>query len=396
MLFSHDWTVNDPLAQGDGLGPVYNATSCAECHSLGGTGGGGHTNHNVTVYGLVHPHPRGLPQSGVVHQKAVARTLQETLDLVHPSLPHRPSIPLSVLTDRKAPRLRDVVITQRNTPALFGAGLLDGISDDVIIASERAHSAAARLVGLAGARDRKIKGRVARLADGSIGRFGWKLEFASLGSFVKAACANELGLSNPGRPQATPLGKLDYQPKGVDLTEEQCTMMTEFIRSLPRPVEAAPDDRHVAAIAGVGKDLFRSIGCADCHSESLGNVNGCYSDMLLHDLGADLESSSGGYDTVPSPPVPNERFSPLAQPSPLEWRTAPLWGVADSAPYLHDGRASTLDAAITAHRGEAEDVTARFNLLSEQQRHAILTFLQTLKAPAADSGAPYPSVLAAR
>ncbi len=102
--------------------------------------------------------------------------------------------------------------------------MIDSISDDAIIAHQREHSTAARLVGLNGARDSKIRGRVARLGDGRIGRFGWKLEFATLTDFVKAACANELGLSNPGRPQATPLGKPGYQSKsaGVDLTDEQC------------------------------------------------------------------------------------------------------------------------------------------------------------------------------
>ena len=332
QLFTHPWTEHDPLTKGDGLGPVFNATSCAECHSQGGTGGGGPVDKNVTVYGLFKPHPQGLAQSGVVHQHAVSSALQETLSQVHPSLPRQPSLPLAVLTDRKRPRSTEVVITERNTPALFGDGQIDTIADDAIIAHQREHSAAARLVGLNGARDAKVEGRVARLSDGRIGRFGWKLEFATLADFVKAACANELGLSNPGRPQATPLGKPDYKAEGVDLTDEQCALMTDFIRSLPAPKEAVPEHAELAAIANAGKSLFRSTGCADCHAESLGQVKGLYSDMLLHDMGAELESTSGYYGSiVPSPAIPNDKFPESQQPSPGEWRTAPLWGVADSA-----------------------------------------------------------------
>ena len=81
----------------------------------------------MTVYGLVGDAPQGMPLSGVVHQKAVSPEFQETLDLVHPGLPHAPSIPLTELIDRARPRSPDVVITQRNTPALFGDGLIDAI-----------------------------------------------------------------------------------------------------------------------------------------------------------------------------------------------------------------------------------------------------------------------------
>src|SRR3954468_4517184 len=239
-LFNHEWTPGDPLAKGDGLGPVFNARSCAECHHQGGAGGGGRAEKNVTVYGLATADTHGLPRAGVVHQKAVGPEFQETLNMVHPGLPHEPSIPLSILTDRTRPRLPDVVVTQRNTPALFGDGLIDAISDEALLSHQREHSAAARLVGLNGARDGRVRGRVARLADGRIGRFGWKLEFATLNDFVKAACANELGLSNPERPQATPLGKRDYAQPGTDLTDEQCAMMTDFIRDLPTPRQVIP------------------------------------------------------------------------------------------------------------------------------------------------------------
>jgi CxxC motif-containing protein (DUF1111 family) len=381
VLFNHEWTPNDRLTKGDGIGPVFNARSCAECHSQGGPGGGGPVDKNVTVYGLATADTHGIPASGVVHQRAVKPEFQETLDLVHKALPHQPSIPLSELTDRRRARPTGVVVTQRNTPALFGAGSIDAISDDALIAHQREHSDAARLVGLNGARDPKVRGRVARLADGRVGRFGWKSEFATLGDFVKAACANELGLSNPGRPQATPLGKPGYRPKGEDLTEAQCVLMTDFVRALPEPQSVWPADPKAASVARHGEALFRKIGCADCHSESLGSLAGLYSDMLLHDMGVELESSTGYYGSILPPTVRNDKFVESEQPTPGEWRTAPLWGVADSGPYLHDGRAANLSEAILLHGGEASNGAARFKDLPAKDQDALIAFLKTLRAP---------------
>ncbi len=384
-LFSHEWTAKDPLTKGDGLGPVFNAKSCVECHSQGGPGGGGPIDKNVTVFGMVGD-AGGLPLSGVVHQQAVGPEFQETLSLLRPGLPKVPSIPLPELVDRRRPRPTDIVITQRNTPALFGDGLIDIVSDETLISHQREHSAAARIVGLNGAKDPKVRGRIARLADGRVGRFGWKLEFASLNDFVKAACANELGLSNPGRSQATPLGKPGYQQPGTDLTDAQCLLMTDFIRGLPAPTREIPTDAVGAAQVDRGRTLFTEIGCADCHTEDLGPVKGIYSDNLLHDMGVELESSTGYYGAIiPQPSVRNDKFAVSEQPTPGEWRTAPLWGVADSGPYLHDGRAATFEAAIELHGGEAIDVAARFKQASPADHEAIVAFLKTMKAPRVDT-----------
>jgi CxxC motif-containing protein (DUF1111 family) len=385
-LFDHEWRPGDPLARGDGLGPVFNAHSCVECHRQGGAGGGGPLENNVTVYGLATADTHGIPRAGVVHQQAISPSFQERLDQVHKVLPHAPSIPLGELTDRKRPVLSEVVVTQRNTPALFGDGLIDAVPDDTLVAQERAHSTAARIAGLSSARDAKVRGRVSRLADGRIGRFGWKLEFASLNDFVKAACANELGLANPNQPQATPLGQLAYKGKGEDLTDEQCGLMADFIRALPAPSEVAPTESHESTLARTGRTLFQSIGCADCHTESVGPAVGIYSDLLLHDMGIDLEATTGYRQSdcnvlLPAPNVRNDKFAASQQPTPAEWRTAPLWGVADSAPYLHDGRAATLEAAIELHGGEAVDVTATFQALPPDQRAALVAFLKTLRAP---------------
>ena len=381
-LFNHDWTVGDPLSSGDGLGPVFNATSCVACHSQGGPGGGGPVEHNVTVYGLspaVLPKDRPIPPIGVVHSHAIKPEFQERLNHVLPGLPGTPSVPLAQLTDRSRVLFpAGVSVTQRNTPALFGDGLLDAVPEEALHAEQRRNSDLVRLVGLGRAKDSKIRGRVARLPNGRIGRFGWKAEFASLDDFVRAACANELGLSNPARAQATSLAKRDYQAKGVDLSDAQCVLIGDFLRDLPAPVQAVPTGPERKAHVENGAKQFEAIGCADCHRPDLGPIQGFYSNLLLHDMGTDLASSTGYYGEPPARPGSSgENAPPVAN----EWRTPPLWGVADSAPYLHDGRADTLEKAITLHAGEASDVSARFSALPQPDQADLLAFLGTLRAP---------------
>jgi CxxC motif-containing protein (DUF1111 family) len=381
-LFNHEWKPKDKLSGGDGLGPVFNARSCLECHNQGGPGGGGPVDMNVTVYGLtpgVKPATPGIAPIGVVHFKATEPKFQETLSQVLGGLPGTPRIELPVLVDRSFRAPTGVSVTQRNTPALFGDGLLDVIPEDSLHAEQRRNSTAARLVGMSKAKDPNIRGRVARLPDGRLGRFGWKAEFATLNEFVKAACANELGLSNPGRPQATPFAAQTYKPSGTDLTDAQCQDMTDFISSLEQPSQVKPYDPALRAHVDNGEKAFASIGCADCHTPDLGPIKGFYSNLLLHDMGADLASSTGYYGEAPAAPSPSPGGTPI--PVASEWKTPPLWGVADSAPYLHDGRAKTLDAAIIAHAGEAKGVVANYNNLKQADRDDVVEFLKTLRSP---------------
>jgi CxxC motif-containing protein (DUF1111 family) len=372
-LFNHQWKVNDPLANGgDGLGPVFNADSCVACHNQGGVGGAGAIEHNVTAF-IVQNKGEEKAREGVVHSFALTG-FQETLSQVHSTLPNQPRLTLDRLTNlsgRHCDVLRfppGVHISQRNTPALFGAKLIDEISDRDIIANERKE----RLNwGLAPSDNETAPvGRAHRLADGHIGRFGWKAQTPTLSEFVQAACANELGLSNPGHPQPTPLGKPTYQQRGMDLTLDQCNQLTAFVASLPRPREIESTSPH-------GKQLFADIGCANCHTPNLGSADGIYSDLLLHRMGQPLQG--GGSYGQPPPEDPNSKphDGPLAD----EWRTPPLWGVADSAPYLHDGRANTLQDAIRLHGGQAARAAHRFASLPPLEQTQLIAFLKTLRAP---------------
>lgn len=384
VLFSHEWKEKDPLSPGgDGLGPVYNAKSCVACHKQGGVGGSGGLPHNVTTFLAKPTKPNEKPREGVVH--AFATRFQESLAQVDPMLPAlvRPTLAQLVSLPGSnqhclAPSFpRNVHVSQRNTPALFGSKQIDELPERVIIARERMEQLKWGLSPAQG--EAAPVGRVSRLANGKIGRFGWKAQSASLSDFVQAACANELGLGNPGQPQPRPLGAPNYQPPGLDLTLDQCDQLTAFCASLPPPVERMGKEGFASFPERVeaGKSLFATAGCADCHTPDLGPVRGVYSDLLLHRMGQQLEG--GGSYGAPPPPLPD--FSPGDGPLPDEWRTPPLWGVADSAPYMHDGRAATLEQAIELHAGQAARAARAFAEMKPGEKQELVAFLKTLRAP---------------
>jgi len=193
---------------------------------------------------------------------------------------------------------------------------------------------------------------------------------------VQAACANELGLSNPGQAQPAPLTGKEYFSPGLDLTQKQCEQMTAFVASLPRPVERVPQDAQGRDSIARGRQYFSNVGCADCHVPNMGSVEGVYSDFLLHRMGTELEGG-GSYFSPPPGSLP----SPGTDPLPDEWRTPPLWGVADSAPYMHDGRSATLLDAIRMHGGQGKDSAIRFQNLGLQRQEDLVRFLESLRAP---------------
>jgi CxxC motif-containing protein (DUF1111 family) len=353
------------------------------CHRQAAPGGGGPVENNVTVFTRVSKASHEATQ-GVVHANATEADFRESLSNVAAKFPPTsrpvladllPSGTKGCISPPKIGVVPGVDITQRNTPALFGANLIDAIPDRIIIANERKQ----RLKwGLSDSdTDDFPVGRAIRLAEGKVGKFGWKAHVGSLSEFVRVACANELGLGNPAQAQPVSLSKSDYRPRGLDLTNEQCDQITAFVASLAKPREIVPASPEEAKRAASGKKTFAAIGCADCHSPDLGDVKGIYSDLLLHRMGSTLVG--GGTYGDPPPELPN--FVEGGGPQPSEWRTPPLWGVADSAPYLHDGRAATLEDAIKLHAGQATKSAERFSELSLDQRDELIEFLNTLRAP---------------
>jgi len=390
VLFKHVWTEKDPLCNGgDGLGPVFNDVSCVACHNQGGVGGAGALPHNVTTFTVRPRGPAEQAREGVVHAKATEPKFLESLRLVDGQLPDTSIVSLSLLVQLPTNRPdnhclqgrfpRGVHVSQRNTPALWGAKLIDDLPDRVLIAAERKQKLKH---GLAPAESEQVPvGRALRLADGRIGKFGWKAQTASLNDFVRAACANELGLGNPTQGQPKSMRNPGYRPAKLDLTDEQCNQITAFVASLPRPEQRLPEDSIHRQQANLGEKMFHKVGCAECHVPNLGSVEGLYSDLLLHKMGEPLEGG-GSYN---EPPIPDPSKPDGDAPSPGEWRTPPLWGVGDSAPYLHDGRAATLEEAIKLHGGQAAKSAVRFAGLSAHEKAALLGFLNSLRAPAAQA-----------
>lgn len=341
-LFVGDFT----LAQG--LGPLFNAVSCASCHNAPSIGGMGTEGLGVVVRvgrttdGKFDPlEDQGGPLARVhsVAELGVPCSL-------------RPGVPAEA-----------TITSVRNAPALFGLGVVDAIPDEVIAAG-------------AVARGDGVHGRVHLVQDGAgrerVGRFGWKADIATLEQFVGHAFRNEHGITNPLAPDdLLPLGALPGANEvtalcgGTAATLEddgtKVAAVTSFVAALPalRPREGeAPELVHRGAL------VFGATGCIACHTASLGSNAGAarlYSDLLLHDMGPALDDG-----------VPQE------QAGGRDWRTTPLWGLGSRTRYLHDGRARSIRAAILAHGGEAAVAGQRFRDLSAESRDALMAFLEAL------------------
>ncbi len=384
-LFEHEWQPHDAMASGDGLGPVFNARSCVDCHSQGGVGGGGDISHNVRAFEAAPTKEKPEPESGLVHHFAVENRFLEgrgELRVLFPLVTRVATVSGGCGYFSTFRRNFDPVRTESvNSTALFGAGWIDRIAPAAI--SHQSLKVSMARVGreLSSNFSGVVPGRYRVLPDGRVGKFGWKAQFATLEEFVAAACANEIGLGNPRRNQAKPLGFKTYPQVAPDLDSRQFNALVAFVDTLPRPTERTPDSPSLAHRAEAGKALFNSIGCAVCHTPNMGGVEGVYSDFLLHRLDDRSKAISSSY-TLDAPEVP----LPAEYPKPEEWKTPALWGVADSAPYFHDGSINTLEQAILHHKGDAEDVTKEYSSLSQNDRDALIVFLKTLRAGRCKTG----------
>lgn len=374
-LFRHEWEPNDPQALGDGLGPVYNARSCVACHSQGGIGGAGDNSHNVTVFEAFPTKDRPEIKGGLVHRFATDNQFLEGSKELQSLFPLIPRVTLVINGCQAEVRDFNPVHLQRVNPtSLFGTGWIDRISEKAIRTESAKTSRAALWRELGGDFRVTSTGRMRILPDGRVGKFGWKAQFATLQEFVAAACANEIGLGNPVMPQARPMACGGERATANDLDPERFQALVAFVDTIPRPIEVVPDDAKQREQAGRGRGLFDAIGCALCHIPDMGGVRGVYSDFLLHRMD-DPDASAGNYGDASPVPLPEDH------PRPDEWKTPPLWGVADSAPYLHDGSCATLEEAVLRHRGDAKNVLFLYEHLNSEDCAALIAFLKTLRAP---------------
>lgn len=407
-LFDWVWDPTTlPRAEGraDGLGPMFNARSCAECHHQGGTGGSGSIDHNIDIV-TARPASFGTnffpnyafsysfrmvngrfeysfgngtddPNKANARKKAQNQIPTQNLDpallaTIHEGFRHSPSVVLHKFsTDKTYRDYRRMVpgrhgeiqvdLAERNSPTLFGTGLIDKIDDKELLAQ----AAKQRSLGMGG--------RVARTADGKIGKFGWKSQKATLKEFIAEAAAGELGLESARKHQgADPRGPADKAP-GQDLSQDQIDSLTAFVASLPRPpIEDSESSRS-------GQRLFRDLECAKCHVPDMGAVQGLYTDLLLHDMKPELRES-GNYQVfgTSATTAPDAILAEDSVVRADEWRTPPLWGIKMSAPYMHDGHAHTLEQAILEHGGEADASARKFSRLGAAQKTQLIRFLQSL------------------
>ena len=198
ILFKHDWTVNDPLCgDGDGLGPVFNETSCVACHSQGGVGGAGGREADVMTFQVVPNKDRRHVLSSAVHAHSTNSADRETVQNVKQVLPLiKGGVRIQSGCSTSFKDLDPVIFEKLNSPALFGIGLLDEVSE-LTISIHGARRLAGKIRSeVNGDFSGNGVGYARTLSNGSVGKFGWKGQFASVEDFVASACAMEIGLTN--------------------------------------------------------------------------------------------------------------------------------------------------------------------------------------------------------
>jgi CxxC motif-containing protein (DUF1111 family) len=337
----------------DGLGPVFNAQSCRECHQNPVVGAGsqisefraGHFNGVNFV-----EHPGG----SLMNDRAIDASLQERI------------------------AAGQEVRTFRISLSLMGDGFVEAIDSNTLLAISNAQPAAQR--------GQLISVPVLEAA-GSLrtGRFGWKNQQASLLSFAADAYVNEMGITSPLQPtENTSVGNSVAAFDTVADPEDEDGADIVFFANFMRSLKAPPRDAAVAATASAqtGSALFDAIGCATCHVRTINtapagsSINGGafivpaalgdkaihpFGDYLLHDVGTgDGIVQNGGQSTR------------------NKVRTMPLWGVRARDRLMHDGASVSRTDAIARHRNEAATASNNFAALSLTQQNNVIDFLNSL------------------
>ena len=334
---------------GEGLGPLFNAAGCAACH-------------NVPVIGGMTP---------MTEMRAGHRDADGKFHVVgFTTLFQMFSIPDHRCQAVMPPEVN--VIARRMPIPLFGAGLVEAVPDEALLALEDPFD-----------RDRDgISGRAAIVTDVAtgqrrVGRFGWKAQIATLLTFSGDAYTNEMGITNDMFP-LEPLGGISQErlrecdlvkdpedrvdPRTGKRAIDNFESFMKFLAPLPR----GPITDEVRA----GEQVFTTIGCASCHVAVLTTgANGSaalhrktlalFSDLLLHDVGTGdgIEQDAAQQNEI---------------------RTPALWGLRLRRPLMHDGSAATVSDAINRHGGEAAGVIENYRRATDQMRRALFAFLDSL------------------
>ncbi|WP_299349070.1 di-heme oxidoredictase family protein [uncultured Maritalea sp.] len=383
-LFHHEWKVHEH-ADGtqSGLGPLFSANSCASCHVRDGRGQapaqGSFSPSFVIAVGIpslefgtrsdkiygsqIQVNGVGTPPEAIVRVTYITTTkTMATGDLVE--LQH----PVYEATDLAYGELEpEAKLSGRLPQALIGLGFLETVPEETL--AQNADPFDLNKDG--------ISGRISFLANGEIGRFGWKAETPTVLHQTSKAASGDMGISTPlfsayagdctqFQPQCLQASLTQPENKTTELDGNEARILALYSANLAVPPRRRVDNDDVLA----GEKLFQSIGCQTCHVAKFDQEQEfapAYTDLLLHDMGNGLRDPAFG-DTE------------LAQ----EWRTPPLWGlgytkeVNGNENYLHDGRARTLTEAILWHDGEAASSKEDFRSLELNERNQLLSFLNSL------------------
>jgi CxxC motif-containing protein (DUF1111 family) len=379
----------------DGLGPVMNLDSCGGCHAQPAIGGSSPAVNPQVAFATKRGADNKLPSfirlNGPVREARFVKNPDGTPDGgVHAlfTIQGRDDAPGCVLgqPDFATQVANRNVIFRVPTP-VFGAGLIEEITDTTILINRSRDSSTKSALGISGRPNRNGN-------DGTITRFGWKAQNVSLMVFSGEAYNVEMGITNElfqnERDQTPSCSQFATVPNDVQNTDAAVNAATRLAAILASnngvtnfanfqrflaPPKPDPDSPGGSASIGRGKSLFSSVGCALCHTPSMRTGNATvealrfqtanlYSDLLIHDMGVGLaDNVSQGAATG------------------REFRTAPLWGLGQRIFFLHDGRTDDLKDAIQAHSStgsEANQVVSRFNGLGEFQKQDLLNFLRSL------------------
>jgi CxxC motif-containing protein (DUF1111 family) len=390
---------------GDGLGPRFNLNSCGGCHTQGGIGGTSPAvNPQVaiaTAFGARNTVPFFVKSDGAVREARFKYKPDGTRDGgVHALFVISGRVDstgnasgCTIRQEDFAAQARAGNLVFRIPTPVFGAGLIEQISDGTIVANQAANAPRKGSLGIRGRPHRVPLNGTTNVNgnDGTIARFGWKAQNKSLLLFSGEAYNVEMGISNElFQTERDETANCQFAQTPNDITNADALNAVEgmsaiekfshFMRFLAPPTPSTSKPGGANSIAK-GRDLFQSVGCALCHSPTLKTGNATvaalrdkavnlYSDLLLHNMG------SGLADDILQ-----------VQAGPDEFRTAPLWGLGQRLFFLHDGRTPDLLEAIQAHASgpsgkypasEANGVIGAYNRLNEQQKQDLVNFLRSL------------------
>lgn len=319
------------MAVKSGLGPFFNGDSCRACHFDPVVGGAGPLDVNVTRHGEFN---RGTntftePSIGTIAHKETT-----AVNAVPPLDPDADCFEL------------------RQTPPVFGLGLIEKIADATILAGADPDD----LDGDG------IRGRARMSTATRVGRLGWKAGVPTVEEFLRDAMTNEMGMTLPARSgQEFGAQHDDDDASDPELGDADYDALLFYLKAISPP----PRDRTDPAREDAGEEVFGRVGCEACHTASMPTADGVpvnlYSDLLLHNVAAEdaigiVDGDAGIHD----------------------FRTPPLWGIGKTAPYFHDGRAATLEESIVAHDGEAAASRDSYLGLDAVEQEALLAFLRSL------------------